>query len=90
MVLIGILPLTGCAHHYVLKLTNGTQITTATKPKLVDGVYHFKDAKGEEHAVAISRVREIAPASMAERESKGASTKPQSEKKRHWYLLWLG
>ena len=35
--LIGLITLTGCAHHYVMKLTNGAQITTASKPKLKDG-----------------------------------------------------
>jgi hypothetical protein len=88
--LIGLMALTGCAHHYVMKLSNGSQITTATKPKLKDGSYYFKDAKGEEHYVPEARVREIAPASMAEREDKPQPVKGGPEKKRKWYLLWLG
>ena len=89
--LIGLIALTGCAHHYVMKLSNGTEITTATKPKLKDGVYQFKDAKGEEHFLPLTRVREVAPASMAQREDKPQTIRVEGPpKKRKWYLLWLG
>ncbi len=87
--LISALALTGCARHYVMKLTDGAQITTASKPKLKEGVYYFKDAKGEEHAVGEARVREIAPASMVEKPSKPKPIKSDPQKKRHWYYLWL-
>ena len=88
--LIGLIALTGCAHHYVMRLHNGSEITTATKPRLKDGAYHFKDAKGEEQVVPAFAVRELAPASVAERENKPQPQKFKSEKKRKWYLLWLG
>jgi hypothetical protein len=89
--LIGLIALTGCAQHYVMKLNNGMEITTASKPKLKEGVYQFKDAKGEEHFVPATRVREVAPASMAEREDKPQPIKAEPPpKKRKWYLLWLG
>ncbi len=88
--LVCLIALTGCAHHYVLTLNNGAQITTASKPRLKEGVYYFKDAKGEEHFVAASRVRELAPASIAKEESKPKPVKQGPPKKRHWYLLWLG
>jgi len=39
--------------------------------------------------VAAARVREIAPASVAEREDKPKPMKTESLKKRKWYLLWL-
>jgi len=87
--LIGLITLTGCAHHYVMKLTNGAQITTASKPKLKEGIYYFNDAKGEGHAVAAARVREIAPASVAQQEDKPKPMKSDPQKKRKWYLLWL-
>ena len=87
--LIGLIALTGCAHHYVMKLSNGAQVTTASKPKFKEGVYYFKDAKGVEHGVAAERVREIAPASVAEQEDKPKPMKSESPKKRKWYLLWL-
>jgi type IV secretory pathway TraG/TraD family ATPase VirD4 len=88
--LIGLIALTGCAHHYVMKLNNGAQITTANKPKLKESTYYFKDAKGEEHFVPVSRVREVAPVSVAEREDKPKPLKAEPPKKRKWYLLWLG
>ena len=87
--LIGLIALTGCAHHYVMKLNSGAQVTTASKPKLKEGIYYFKDAKGEEHAVAAARVREIAPASLAVQENKPKRMKSETPKKRKWYLLWL-
>jgi hypothetical protein len=88
--LIGLVALTGCAHHYVLRLTNGSEITTASKPRLKEGVYHFKDAKGEEHFVPQARVREVAPASTAKREDKPQPIQGGPPKHRKWYLLWLG
>jgi hypothetical protein len=40
--------------------------------------------------VMAASVREIAPASVAEAENKAQPVKMKSEKKRKWYLLWLG
>ncbi len=90
LLFIGLGVLTGCAHSYVLRLTNGSQITTASKPHLKDGAYCFKDAKGRQQAVMAASVSEIAPASVAKAENKVQPTKMNSEKKRKWYLLWLG
>ena len=87
--LIGLLALTGCAQHYVMRLNNGGEITTASKPKLKEGIYSFKDAKGEEKFVAAGRVREIAPASVAEKQNKAKPLKTEPQKKRKWYFLWL-
>ena len=86
---IGLIALTGCAHHYVMKLDNGSEITTASKPQLKEGTYSFRDAKGEEQFVAAGRVREVAPASVAAKENKAKPFKSQPPKKRKWYLLWL-
>jgi hypothetical protein len=88
-ILVALCALTGCASHYVMKLTDGAQITTASKPKLKEGVYYFKDAKGEEHAVGEARVQEIAPASMVEKSSKPKGIQSEPQKKRKWYYLWL-
>ncbi len=87
---IALIALTGCATPYVLKLTNGSEITTPARPRLKDGVYYFKDANGQEHSVLAARVREVAPASMAKAEDKSQPVKMKSDKKRKWYLLWLG
>jgi hypothetical protein len=46
LLLAGALAWSGCARHYVMKLNNGTQIVTASKPKRKGAAYYFKDAKG--------------------------------------------
>lgn len=74
--------LCGCAHQYVMKLTNGTEITSPNKPKLKGGYYQFKGPHGEQQVIPQSRVTEIEPTSMAEEESK---FKPNEPKKKHWY-----
>jgi hypothetical protein len=85
--LIGLLALSGCASHYVMKLNSGSQITTASKPQLKGNLYTYKDAKGETRFIPATRVREIEPASMAAQESKPKRVK---EKHKHkWYYLWL-
>ncbi len=58
----------GCSQHYLIKLNNGGQITTASKPKLKGGSYYFKDAQGKVRNISAGRVREIEPASMAKEE----------------------
>lgn len=89
--LIGLLALSGCASHYVIKLNNGMQIVTASKPKLKGGVYTYKDAKGEKHFIAAGRVHELEPVSMAAEEDKPKlkSSPAPTQHKRKWYLLWL-
>jgi hypothetical protein len=86
---IGLIALTGCAHRYVIRLDNGTEITSASKPVLKEGSYSFKDAKGEEQFVGAGRVREVAPASVAAKENKAKPFKSEPPKKRKWYFLWL-
>ena len=61
--------LTGCAHRYVITLNNGSRITTAGKPRLENGSYVFKDAKGQPASVFAGSVREVAPASMSKNEN---------------------
>ena len=89
VLLLGLLTLTGCAHHYVMRLNNGTEIITASKPQLKEGIYYFNDAKGQEHSVVAGSVRELAPASMAQAENKPSPFKSEHATKRKWYLLWL-
>jgi hypothetical protein len=80
--------LVGCASQYVMKLNNGLEVTTASKPKLKGNVYYYKDAKGQQVAVPAGRVLEVEPVSMAKEEQKPFEpAKPP--KKRHWYFLWL-
>jgi hypothetical protein len=63
------LALCGCARHYVMTLNNGSQIDTHGKPKVKGAFYVYKDALGREGYVSSSRVREIAPASMVDRDT---------------------
>jgi hypothetical protein len=60
----------GCAHPYVIKMNNGLQVTSSSKPKLKGGYYVYTDPAGRTAVVAASRVLEIEPASMAEEEKK--------------------
>ena len=82
------LTLCGCAHQYVMKLSNGTQVLTASKPKLKGASYHYKDAKGRNVVVPVGRVTEIAPQSRAKEDEMVFHPATQS-KPRHWYFLWL-
>ncbi len=68
----------GCAHHYVMKLNNGMQIVTASKPRPKGGYYYYKDALGRENAIPQGRVLVIEPASMAKEET--PRFKPTPEK----------
>jgi hypothetical protein len=77
------LSLCGCAHQYVMKLTNGTEITAAGKPKLKGAVYYYNGPHGETQAVQQSRVLEIEPESMAQEEKK--KFKVSEPYKKHWY-----
>ncbi len=92
LLLIAAFTFSGCASHYVMKLNSGAQITSVGKPKLKGNTYYYKDAKGDTHAIATSRVREIEPASTASQEAaaqKKKSTPVKPAHKRKWYLLWL-
>lgn len=79
LLLLICLALTGCARQYVMKLSNGTRITTASKPKLKHGYYTYKDAAGNEaRPIPQGRVLEIEPASMAaEEKNRFAPPKPK-------------
>jgi hypothetical protein len=88
--LAGLLVLSGCASQYVIKLTNGNEVTSSTKPRLEGNVYRFKDSNGVEHVVQRGRVREIEPTSMAKAENRPKPVPTASTpSKRHWYFLWL-
>ena len=80
--------LCSCARQYTIKLSNGNEINTAGKPSLVEGSYHYKDARGVDNTVPAGRVTEIEPASMSKEEQKPLPS-PTRARHRHWYLLWL-
>ena len=59
---------TGCATRYSITLNNGDVITSRGKPKHDErGYYFYKDANGQTNVIPAGRVREISPASMADK-----------------------
>jgi Bacterial protein of unknown function (DUF903) len=76
--LSAMLILTGCTGDYVITTNRGSQIGTKGKPHLKNGVYTYTDAAGKTGRIAAGSVAEIAPASMAEDESK-SKFKPPSQ-----------
>ena len=55
--------LTGCMNRYTMRLTNGAEITTRSKPKLDEKkkVYRYKNANGDAALIPAIRVSEIEP-----------------------------
>jgi hypothetical protein len=68
LLILVLLAFSGCTRAYVMKLNNGRQVVTASKPKLKGANYYYKDAKGQEISIPQSRVTEVLPASMASEE----------------------
>lgn len=70
LLLLGCLLSTGCVRNYTITMSNGTQIGAQGKPVLKGGSYYFKDASGQEKAVAAGRVSQIETATSAARGNK--------------------
>jgi hypothetical protein len=51
----------GCARRYVITTTTGNKVVTASKPRLVESRYIYKDATGETVEISALRVRLIEP-----------------------------
>lgn len=67
LLLLSLTLLAGCANHYVITMSNGTQIGAQGKPELKGGSYYFKDASGKETSVSAGRVSQIETDSSAAR-----------------------
>jgi hypothetical protein len=52
---------TGCAQRYLIVKTDGTRLITASRPKLVESKYVYRDATGQVVEVPKMRVRLIEP-----------------------------
>jgi hypothetical protein len=86
--LVSLAVLCGCAHQYLMNLSNGDQIISFSKPKLQGARYHFTDDMGQEHVIPRSRVIKIQTVSVVKEEEKPVSPAKPSKPK-HWYFLWL-
>ncbi len=71
LLLLLVLAVAGCATRYSIILTNGDIITSSGKPTYdADrGWYYYKDTHGNTNVIFAGKVREIAPASMADKGS---------------------
>jgi|SRR5882724_7826376 len=61
----------GCATSYRVRLNDGNSYVVRGRPRLntADNRYYMKDAAGNEFAIPAGRVVEIAPVSMASRDT---------------------
>ena len=89
--LVALVGLCGCAHQYIMTLSNGDQIVSASKPKLQGKNYYYTDGPGARYAIPQSRVVNIRGASLVEEEEKPAASPspPKPKQPKHWYFLWL-
>ena len=86
--LVSLVVLCGCAHHYLMKLSNGDQTISLSRPKLQGTNYHFTGTDGVGYVIARSRVVKIKTISAEEQEERPLSP-PKRNKPKHWYYLWL-
>ena len=56
ILLVSLVGLCGCAHQYLMKLSNGDQIISYSKPKLQESRYHFTGETGEPYVIPQNRV----------------------------------
>ena len=88
MVLVSLVVLCGCVRHYLMKLSDGDQIISVSKPKLQGTNYNFMGTDGGGYAIPRSRVVKIKTISAEEpKERLPSPAKPNKPK--HWYFLWL-
>lgn len=89
--LAGLLGVCGCAHQYLLKLSDGDQILSLTKPHPQGTNYLFTGETGTPCVLPRSRVVHIRAVSMVneEQEAQKAASPAKPKKPKHWYFLWL-
>jgi hypothetical protein len=88
ILLVSLVVLSGCAHHYLMTLSNSDQTISVSKPKLQGTNYLFTGRDGVGHVIPRSRVVKIKTISAEEQEEKPVSS-PKPSKPKHWYFLWL-
>jgi len=78
--------LSGCAHQYLLKLDNGGQILSYSKPKKHGERYLYTSDTGAKLMIPQNRVVGIKSVTVVKEEPKAP---PSPKKPKHWYFLWL-
>lgn len=51
----------GCSNRYIITTNTGAKVITASKPRLVESNYVYRDATGEKVRISSMRVRQIEP-----------------------------
>lgn len=51
----------GCSRSYIITTNTGHKVVTATKPRLVQSKYVYKDANGRTNEISTLRVRSVEP-----------------------------
>jgi len=87
--LVSLTVLCGCAHEYLMELSNGGQIISRSKPKPQGTSYYFTDTTGEEHLIPQSHVVKIKSVSVVQEQVQKPPTPAKPKKPKHWYFLWL-
>jgi hypothetical protein len=78
--------LSGCANQYLLKLDNGGQILSYSKPKKQGDGYLYTSDTGAKLMIPQNRVVRIKSVTVVKEEPKAP---PTPKKPKHWYFLWL-
>ena len=71
-----------------MKLSDGDQTISVSKPKLQGTNYHFTGNDGVGYVIPKSRVVKIKTISAIEQEERPSSP-PKPNQPKHWYFLWL-
>ena len=91
MLAVALVFLCGCGHQYLMKLSNGDQIISSSRPKLQGTNYLFTDSSRAHYVIPKSRVAKIRAVKVVpeEKESTPAPPAVNQPKPKHWYFLWL-
>jgi hypothetical protein len=86
--LVSLAALCGCTHQYLMKLSNGDQTISLSKPKLQGTNYHFMNGDGVGYVIPQNRVVKIETISVVKEQEQPVSP-VKSKRPKHWYFLWL-
>ena len=89
--LLGLVVLCGCQHQYIIRLKNGEQILSQSKPRLEGTNYYYSAGAGATFMVPRNHVVSVRAASLKKVQEEPAppNSSPKPAKPKHWYFLWL-